>query len=65
MITQTQAKYLIELPKHLIDDGIFLEQFIYEPSLPIDDRLYLKSKNDDEFTFFLEIFQSKKNYLRL
>jgi len=65
MITQSQAQYLLELPKLLTDNGNYLQQKTYSPSLPIRDRLYMASELDTDFTFFLEIFQSSKNHLRL
>lgn len=65
MITQSQAQYLLELPKLLTDNGNYLYQKNYCPSLPISDRLYMASEQDTDFTFFLEIFQSSKNHLRL
>ncbi len=65
MITQSQAQYLLELPKLLTENGNYLEQKTYSPSLPIDARLYMASKVDTDFTFLLRIFQSDKNHLQL
>jgi hypothetical protein len=70
MITKEQADYLINLPKYIIEQipkgqNIYLERKNYVPSIPIDDRIYLASKVDDEFTFFLEIYQSNKNQLKI
>ncbi len=65
MITQKQAEYLLELPKQIIEGDIILERKMYAPSRPINDRLYMVSKDDDEFSFFLEIHQSPRNQLKL
>lgn len=65
MLTQSQAQYLLELPKLLTDNGNYLTEKTYSPSLPICDRLYMASEQDTDFSFFLEIFQSSKNHLRL
>jgi hypothetical protein len=70
MITKQQADYLIGLPKHVIEqvtrgEQTFLDQKRYTPSLPINDRIFMASKIDDEFTFFVDIFQSSKNQLRI
>jgi hypothetical protein len=70
MITKEQADYLINLPKYIIEqvpkgENVYLESKNYVPTLPIDDRIYLASKVDDEFTFFLDINQSSKNQLKI
>lgn len=65
MITQEQADYLLTLPKHIIEGEAVLERKKYSPSFPIDDRIYMVSKDDDEFSFFLEITQSSKKILKL
>jgi hypothetical protein len=70
MITKTQADYLLNLPKHIIEqvsraEVKYLERLNYVPTLPIDERIYLASKQDDEFTFFLEITQSSKVDLKI
>ncbi|MBM4054348.1 MAG: hypothetical protein FJ264_06705 [Planctomycetes bacterium] len=65
MITQQQADYLLALPKHIIEGDSVLERKMYAPSFPVDDRLYMVSKEDDEFSFFLEITQSPKKNLKL
>lgn len=65
MLTQEQADYLIQLPKHIIEDNQVLERKTYAPYFPIDDRIYLVSKEDNEFTFFLEVWQSRKNHFKL
>ncbi len=65
MITKQQVNYLPDLSKHIIEQDSFLEKKIYTPSLPIDDRIYMVSKSDDDFTFFLDIWQSSKNHLKI
>ncbi len=65
MITQAQAEYLLGLPKLLTENGDYLQRKSYSPSLPIRDRLYMASEEDNDFTFFLEITQSSKQHLRL
>lgn len=65
MITQAQAEYLLSLPKLLTENGDYLQKKSYTPSLPIRDRLFMASEQDTDFAFFLEIFQSSKQHLRL
>ncbi len=65
MITQQQADYLLGLPKHIAEGDEVLERKMYTFSFPIDDKIYMVSKSDDEFTFFLEITQSSKKNLKL
>lgn len=65
MITQEQADYLLTLSKHIIEGEEVLERKKYTPSFPINDRIYMISKEDDEFSFFLEINQSSKQKLKL
>ncbi len=65
MITQQQADYLLALPKHIIEGDTVLERKMYAPFRPINDRLFMVSKDDDEFSFFLEINQSPRKQLKL
>jgi len=65
MITKQQADYLPDLPKHIVEQDKFLDRKSYSPSLPLEDRLYMASKSDDEFTFFLDIKQSSKQQLKI
>lgn len=65
MITKTQVDYLLDLPKHIFEDEKYLERKNYMPSLPINDRIYMASKADDDFIFFLDIWQSSKNQLKM
>jgi len=65
MITQEQADYLLNLPKQIIEGEDVLEIKDYSPTFPVQDRIYMISKDDDEFNFFLEIQQSSKNQLKL
>jgi hypothetical protein len=70
MITKQQADYLLDLPKHIVEkvsknETNLLDRKNYSPVLPINDRIYLASKVDDDFTFFLEIYQSSKMHLKI
>ncbi len=65
MITQEQAEYLISLPKHIIEEENVLEIKNYSPAFPVNDIIYMASKEDNDFNFFLEIWQSSKNQLKL
>lgn len=65
MITQTQADYLIRLPKLLTENGDYVQSKQYIPVLPLRDRLFMASEQDTDFAFFLEITQSNKQHLRL
>jgi hypothetical protein len=70
MITKVQADYLLSLPKHVIEqvargENRYLDSKRYTPKVPIDDRIYLASRAEDEYTFFIEITQSSKNQFKL
>jgi len=65
MITQEQAEYLLKLPKYIIEGENILELKDYSPSFPIEERIYLISKDDDAYSFFIEIQQSRKNQIKL
>lgn len=65
MITQQQANDLLALPKHIVEGDAALERKRYFLSFPFNDRIYMVSKVDDEFSFFLEITQSSKKNLKL
>ena len=65
MITQEQANYLLSLPKYIIEGEEILEFKDYSPKFPIADRIYIISKDDDAYSFFVEIQQSRKNQLKL
>lgn len=65
MIKQEVADYLLELPKHIVEDERYLDTINYTPALPIDDRLFLLSKNDADVSFFINIYQSKKYILKI
>jgi len=60
MITLQQSQYLLDLPKHIVEDNNYVDRKSYTPTFPIDDRIYLASKVDEEFSFFLAIWQSSK-----
>lgn len=65
MITQQQADYLLALPKHIIEGEDILERKVYKPIFPVDDKVFMISKEDNEFSFFMDITQSSKKNLKL
>ena len=65
MITAAQAQTLLDLPKHIVEEEKYLDRKNYAPKLPIDDRIYMASKTDDEFTFFLDIWQRSKQQIKI
>ncbi|MFN8306988.1 MAG: hypothetical protein U0T79_09455 [Ferruginibacter sp.] len=65
MITSQQAQYLLDLPKHIIEDDSYIDRKSLSPNLPIDERIYMASKSDTDFTFFLDIWQSTKQQIKL
>lgn len=65
MISQDQADYLLSLPKYIIEGENILVLKDYSPTFPINDRIYIISKDDDAYSFFIELQQSRKNQLKL
>lgn len=65
MITTEQAKYLIELPKHIIEGESVLDAKTIMPSEPYQDRYYMISRQDEDFSFFWEVEQSSRKALKL
>jgi len=65
MITQELADYLINLEKNIIENDEILDNKIYSPEFPVNDRIDLISRENDEYTFFVDIKQRKKNYLKI
>jgi len=65
MITLQQSQYLLDLPKHIVEDNNYVDRKSYTPTFPIDDRIYLASKVDEEFSFFLAIWQSSKQQIKI
>lgn len=64
MLTKEIVDYLIELKKWIIEDENVLENRVYTPGFPVNERIYMISKDDSVYNFFVEIWQSK-NYLKL
>lgn len=65
MLSQEQAEYLIKLPKLILENDDLVERKEYNYSLPLNDRIYLGSKDDKDFSFFLDITQSSKKHIKL
>lgn len=65
MLTQNEAKYLIELPKFVFENDSLIVKKILNYNIPINDRIYLIAENNIEYIFLLDITQSSKNYLKL
>jgi hypothetical protein len=65
MITQEQADYLIKLEKHCVDGENIKVTMSLLPKIPINDRIYLVAKEDADWSFFLDINQSRKNHLKI
>ena len=64
MITSEQAKYLIELPKLIIEGEKILGEKTFSPPDPLQDRLYMVSEEDNDFSFFWVIDQRSKNSIK-
>lgn len=64
-ITNTQAEYLLNLPKRVVENGTLLDKLTINQKFPFNARFELISEKDDEFTFLWEIQQSKKNSIRV
>lgn len=59
-ISNEQAEYLLNLPKKILENEVLLDNLTIDQSFPFNQRYELVSEQDDEFTFLLEIQQSKK-----
>jgi hypothetical protein len=64
-ISNEQAEYLLKLPKKIVEKEVLLDNLTINQGFPINLRYELVSEQDDEFTFLLEIQQSKKNTIRI
>lgn len=65
MITSELADHLIQLPKKIVEDETVLNQKEINPSDPFQERYYMLSEDEEEFSFFLDVTQSAKNALKL
>lgn len=64
MFTLDQVKYLLNLPKHICENNDIIEVKRFDP-LPFNEKIYMLSKEDRDYLFFLDIFRSSKNQLKL
>lgn len=64
-ISNEQTEYLLKLPKKILENEQLLDKLIIDQVFPFNKRYELVSDKDDEFTFLLEIQQSKKNSIRV
>ena len=66
-ITNEQALELLKLPKKILnrDKNKLLDNIIINQVFPFNIRYELVSEQNNEFTFLLEINQSKKNSIRI
>lgn len=64
-ISNEQAEYLLKLPKKIVGKDKLLDDLTIKQVFPFNQRYELVSEKDDEFTFLLEIQQSKKNSIRI
>jgi len=64
-ITNEQAEYLLKLPKKVIENETLMDVLIVTQEFPFNARFELISQKDAEFSFLLEIQQSKKNSIRV
>lgn len=64
-ISNEQAEYMLKLPKKIVENDQLLDFLIIDQAFPFSKRFELVSEKDDEFTFLLEIQQSKKNSIRV
>jgi hypothetical protein len=64
-ISNEQTEYLLRLPKKILENDQLLDKLTINQEFPLNKRYELVSEKDDEFTFLLEIQQSKRNGIRL
>lgn len=64
-ISNEQAEYLLKLPKKIVEKEKLLDVLTINQVFPFNQRYELVSEQDDEFTFLLEIQQSKKSSIRI
>lgn len=65
MFTNEQADYLIKLPKKILENDALINDLRIEQKFPFTIRYILGSPSDYEFTFLLEVYQSKKAALKV
>lgn len=64
-LTNEQADYLLQLPKKIVQKEELMDSIEIQQTFLFSKRFELVSEEDDEFTFLLEIHQSKKNRIRV
>jgi len=65
MSRNEQAEYLIKLPKKILENDVLINDLRIKQQFPFSVRYTLGSPSDFEFTFLLEIYQSKKAALKV
>lgn len=60
-----QVLYLINLSKKIVEDGALLERKSIVLDNPLSERYPLLSEEDDNYSFFVEVYQSPKNLLKI
>jgi len=65
MITSKQALYLIDLPKKIVENELVVPSKLIVQDVPFAVRINLLSEQDDEYSFLLEVSQSKRKSLKL
>jgi len=64
MFTLDQVQYLLSLPKYIYENNDIVKMKRYDP-LPFNERLFMLSEQDTDYLFFIDIFRSSKNMLKL
>ncbi len=59
MFTLDQAEYLLKLPKYICENNDAIEIKRFDP-LPFNEKIYMLSKEDRDYLFFLDIFEALK-----
>lgn len=60
-----RVQYLIDLPKKVVEGSTLLDQKSILLRSPFQERYPLLSEEDQDFSFFVEVFQSSKNLLKV
>lgn len=60
-----QIAYLINLPKNIVESSTLLEQKSILLRSPFQERYPLLSQEDQDSSFFVEVYQSSKNLLKV
>ncbi|MDR3367024.1 MAG: hypothetical protein LBO71_08690 [Prevotellaceae bacterium] len=65
MLTTEQAKYLLDLPKKVVEGNEVLNTLTITQMFPFEVRYELVSDRDDEFIFLWVVKQSAKHTIRV